>query len=422
MRGFSDIPIDRLALGIDPSPKAAKSFVAETTHQLLSTFDRSIERWRLSPQEVRFLDAMVGRHRNDRSLLASNLMLRRQLASRLIDLLHEMEATAPSRRFYLVTPLSDRWLSFDRFTQIWLGGMTHAVRQIMRLGKFTGWFGLIELQTLDETVQFFGRLLLPHGHFIAWSDDPEFDPEEAEARMAASRRLESGTGAATVTVRSDPRLSPCNMGAYIMKGAALAKRRAPNSRSPVGFVLDECALPPVSAVRQMEILSQITFDELMLSGGNGGQLRSELVRLMKQIPPRNSEIDREHAARFWVKCRRRTRRTTYQPVSINRTRAQLLPDPPISLALARSQRAEWIIPWLLLSGQAIAPRLPEWLAELICSLEPVATIEHEHRKLELMVDESLSADPLLDKMSNRCGDARPTMERSGTECHSTFPW
>ena len=272
----------------------------------------------------------------------------------------------PWRRFYLVTLLSDRWLSFDRHTQIWLGGMKDAIRQVFRLGGFTGWFGLVELQTMDETVRYFGRLLLPHGHCIAWSDDPDFDPKRSEARMAASRRLESLTGATTVTVRADPSTSVCNMAAYLMKAAALAKRRFMTARSPSGFILDECALPPVSAVRQVEILSQTTFDELMLSGGDGGPVRTELLRFMNRAPPRNSELDTEQAARFWARCRNHHRRKLYKPVLISRSGAQLLPNPPIGLACARLPPAEWSVAWLLISGQAKSPILAEEI-ERICS-------------------------------------------------------
>ena len=373
MRNFSDIKIDKASFGIDPTPKGAKRYLRGTIADMLNTFDRSVNRWSLTRMETLTLSGIIGRTRSDQNLLGSNLQLRLKLGSRLIDLLHTMETEMPNRRFYLVTLLSDRWLSFDRYAHIWLGGMKDAMRQVLRLGNFTGWFGLIELQTLDESVQALGRILLPHGHFIGWSDDPDFDPNRAAARMAGSKRLESRTSAATADVRADPLTSVCNIAAYLMKAPASAKYRVPSLRSHSGFALADCALPPVSAVRQMEILSHVTFDELMLGGGDGGYIRSELVRLIHETPPKNSEIDTGRAARFWTRCRKRTRRGAYEPVHVDRTKAQLMPHPPISLACAGVPSSYWVVQWLTASGRftddQISAQIERILTEALSSDE-----------------------------------------------------
>lgn len=235
MTGFSELQLDPAAMGIDPSAEGAKRYLRGTTLQMRDLFDRSIERLVLLPQETRIADSILGRSRGSCNGLSSNLQLRLALGCLLIDLFNAMQRAQSQRRFWLVTLISDRWLSFDRHTRIWLGGMKDTSRQVMALGGFDGWFGLLEVQTLDETTRFLGRILLPNAHFIAWSDDETFDPNEAQSRMAASGRLESYVGAATADVRVDAKTSVCNMAAYIMKAAAIAKCRVPDRNMPAGF-------------------------------------------------------------------------------------------------------------------------------------------------------------------------------------------
>jgi len=335
MVSFSQLNCRAPISNIDPSPAGAKKYLRETITQTLSLYDRGTSRWKLLPQDLIVAEAIIGRSRLVANQLASNMGLRRALGSLLIDLLGAMQNAHPRRRFFLVTLISDRWLSFDLDTYIWLGGMQNTVRPVMALGGFTGWFGMIEVQTLDETVRGLGRILMPHAHAVAWSDDPRFCPEEAEGVMRASKRLISRIGAATVDVSYREDTSACNLGAYIMKAAAVAKFREPCRYSPSGLKLSDTALPPVSAVRQVEVLSEMYFDELMLSGGDGTYLRRELKLAMLNILP-SRETSVESAAAHWDRVRARSEQTArYARVDIDNTGRQLPPDSPISLASAR---------------------------------------------------------------------------------------
>lgn len=360
MRNFSDIPI--VPQGINPEPEAAKRYLNDTITDLAEILDRGLRRWDLSTQENRMLDSLLGH--SGHNCLASNLTLRRDLGRRLVDILAEMETANPGRRFWLVTLISDRWLSFDRYCRIWLGGMKAAARQVMAMGGFCGWFGFIEVQTLDHTTSFFGRILMPHAHFIAWSDHPSFDHAGAEARMASSGRLESRTGARTVVVNRDLSTSTSNLAAYIMKAGGLAKRREVRSTRPGDMVLRDCSLPPVSAIRQVEILSQMTFDELMLGGAQGTAVRSELVKLVYRRPPRATEPDSAIAARFWMRVRSRLKSRKYEPVLIDRSTRQLPSGSPIGLACANYRREDWVVHWLLACGR-LDSSLPAWIEILV---------------------------------------------------------
>jgi hypothetical protein len=343
MATFSQLNIPKTKSNIDPSPLSAKDYLRGTISQLLDIYDRGVDRWMLLPQEIARSEEIIGRRGRYENCLASNMGLRLTSGGLLIDLCRQMELNRPERCYFLVTLISDRWLSFDRDTYIWLEGMRRTVRPVMALGGFDGWFSMLEIQSLDETVRGLGRILLPHAHAIAWSDDPAFSPEAAEQRMASSRRLVSRIGAKTVHVSYRADTSPCNLAAYIIKAACLAKYREPCIRSPSGIKLSDTALPPVSAVRQIEILSGIYFDELMLSGGDGAFLRVELKRAMLRNASRSGihEMSIERARLHWSGLRRRTGRDdNYWPVDIDRSGKQLPFASPITLACARFTRKQ----------------------------------------------------------------------------------
>jgi hypothetical protein len=248
-----------------------------------------------------------------------------------------MAKTHPQRRFMLVTLISDRWLSYDRDVYIWLGGMQYTARKVMARGGFDGWFGMAELQSLSESEAGLGRILLPHFHAVAWSDDASIDFEAAESKMAKSKRLISTTGAPTATISFHSETYAANLAAYVMKAPSVAKYRAPNIHVPPGFTLEPTALAPVSAVRLLEILSHIYFDELMLAGGDGRDVRTALKRhMIESAKAENGFVEVTQSAKLWQAARRLTKRDkNYYPVEIERSVDQLPASCPISLDLPR---------------------------------------------------------------------------------------
>jgi hypothetical protein len=338
MRSFSDIPIPKVLCQIDPDPESAKAYLRSTISQHLELYDRSMDRWGLRTQESRRLNQLLGRQSPHANQLASNMPLREGLGCLIIDAFSDMMSRRPHRRYFSVTLISDRWLAFDRDTYVWLGGMRQSIRPVMALGCFDGWFAMLEVQTLDETVRGLGRILLPHAHAIAWSDDPEFSPENAVTVMTKSHRLVSRLGAPTVEIRYFDNTNPRNLAAYLFKAASVAKFREPCMRSPSGLHLADTALPPGSAVRQSEVLSGMYFDELMLTGGDGAYLRTKAKQFCRDWIAKSKgwEISAESAETTWLRTRRRTGRDdNYAPVSVVRETRQLPYHSPISLAAAR---------------------------------------------------------------------------------------
>ena len=179
--------------------------------------------------------------------------------------------------------------------------------------------------------------MLPHFHAVAWSDDPGFNPEYAGSRMRASARLVSRIAAQTADVSYAIDTSPTNLAAYVSKAPSVGKFREPDRLSPSGFCLSPSALAPVSAVRLLEILSGMYFDELMLSGGNGTYLRTELRRHMIDCATVIGRIVTvEQSTRQWNRVRARTGRDRFHyPLEIVRQPTQLPIDSPISLECPR---------------------------------------------------------------------------------------
>lgn len=182
--------------------------------------------------------------------------------------------------------------------------------------------GSVEFQTLAERAGGFGHLVLPNVHAVAWMNDAAFSFEAAEATMAASGRLVSETGASTVTVRRRDDTSPTNLAAYMFKGACVAKYRDVRNGGPWGVALADCALPPRAAARQIELLSAMYLDELILASGQGKRIRRELEQhLNASIRPRIGELSTEAAARFWKGAFGRTP-AFYGAVAVDRSTAQ----------------------------------------------------------------------------------------------------
>ncbi len=338
LRGFSQLNTGSRWAEIDTSPAGAKEWLRETIRQMGDITRRSFERRELLPQHSLMLNRVLGAQRGAPcTMLASNLHQRSQCGAALIDFMDVHRRQTPERRYFLVTIFSDRWLSFDRaHTIIWLGGMKKIIAEVMRHAGFEGWFGAVEIQTLDETTGGLGRALLPHFHAIGWTTDRNFDPDAAAVRMQRLGRLKSHNNAQTVVITGDDGSSPSNLAAYILKAPSLAKAREPCASSPSGFRFTKTALPPIAAARLTEVLSGIYFDELLLSGGNGKGIRTHLRRLVRSsISDRSHHnISIEQAQRFWTELRRQGPLKRYPAVKVERTFGQLDLHSPICLASA----------------------------------------------------------------------------------------
>lgn len=320
MNGFSEYIFRVERPKVDPTVRGALRHVRTTLKQAADLHLKSTARWGLTEEQTDTERELLGLDRGPpRNALASNITAKYVVAKRAIELLDRRQQRNPQRRWFLVTLINDRWMTYDRETEIWLGGMIATARPVLQLARFDGWLANVEIQTIDESRAGIGRWLLPHVHGVGWSDDPDFDVEAAEARMCESRRLYSGIGARTaqISVWDDSRA--CNQFAYVEKGACIAKCRHWNGRSPSGFWLGDCALRPISAVRQNEILSQVEVTDLLFAGGDGTSLRDKLKGHLHAAMRGNNAppLTPRDARRFWQEVRPERYRH-YRDVQIHR--------------------------------------------------------------------------------------------------------
>ena len=297
---------------VDPSPAGASGFVRDTLRQIVALHYRSTERWMLPRSLLQVERAMIGwPGERPRNVLASNTAAKYVVARKAIELLDEQQNQHPGRRYYLVTLISDRWITYSHKTKLWLGGMIATSRPVMQLAGFDGWLGIVEIQTIMEAFIDKGRWLLPHVHAVAWSDDPDFDYRAAARRMNASDRLYNRIGAPCADIRhweqqGKPLSRATNIAAYVFKGASLGKYRRWDGHSYSGFYLEDTKLSPIAAVRQNEILSSVELMALIFAGGTGAAIRNELRRhLNSEVPGSATELTPDHARRFWDRVRSR---------------------------------------------------------------------------------------------------------------------
>lgn len=323
MKGFSQLNTE-MALEIDAintadrgMPFTPTKYLQHTCREHLDLVDRSIDRWRPLPQERRNLDEIIGRSGASRNCLASNHRLRMSVGNKFINLSKQLQLESPKRQFSLVTLVSDPWLILDRDPYVRLKAMRQTIHPVMALAEWDGWFGIIEFQTLSETVSGLGRVVMAHVHVMAWTERRSFYPERAQALMSDQKRIWTANGIPAVDVREIVDATPERVAAYMAKASSVAKRRLPDKNYASGFKLMPCALAPISAVRQTEILSGMYMDELMISGGEGCRIRTELVKHMLMRFDRGY-MSTEIALGFWERLRTRAGRDDYFPVFIDR--------------------------------------------------------------------------------------------------------
>lgn len=234
------------------------------------------------------LECLLGFKAATEKLLASNLRLRvaaSEILSQLLGELRENSLSMSARGFCYGSFLGP--LVNERTPEIDVDAFRARVDKLIRSENLSSVFG-IELQALTNYPQRGkGCSFLLNAHALLWTDDTEFDVDEAQRRMRQSCRLVSELGAptATLTPRTLNEGELEYAGRYMLKPPADGKFRARHDEIPNRWVLKPTdQVRPAMLLRLAEILSQLEFTDLVWSVNDETAIRT---RWKQRLAERN---------------------------------------------------------------------------------------------------------------------------------------
>jgi len=327
MHSFSQLNLPQIDLAADA--KGARDWLRKTYVDFADIFWRGMDRWGTTDAQHRYLQTLLGRSRWITNDLASNCELQTRFGGWLVDQTCQMRVELPHRRLFHVTIINDWWLTSERQTVVVLGGVKHTLSDVMALGCFDGWLGKIEFQTVDHSNPLFGRLVQPHVHVLAWTDDHRFSASDSHSRMITSCRLLSVAEIEKTVVLEEATDGISWIPGYMSKAPSVAKHKIAARYLDSKFRLDDCKLQPVSAIRSFEILSQLRLIDLVVGGGKGRAMRRLAERWIEEaVTVCPASIDAVESARQWQKFRQTpklrkwAKRVDYRPVIIRHDKGQ----------------------------------------------------------------------------------------------------
>ena len=232
------------------------------------------------------MQLLLGNRGSTDQLLLSSKRVRRYAGESLIYLLDSEQRKSarshPGRTWWFLTFLADGGFINTYRPEIDVPAFKKRVDALVRSSGLNAVCAL-ELQALTNyPLKGLGRTLMLNGHAIGYTDEP-FDAVAVEKRLRASPRLQHSWGLPTVEIKQiDVSGEPVAwLAYYLLKAPHIAKYREWNPAArPPGYRLKDTSMRSDVAVRLVELLSQLTFNEMVWGVGGGaaivGQWRREL--------------------------------------------------------------------------------------------------------------------------------------------------
>lgn len=266
---------------------------------------------------------ILGYGRLTNSMLASDLKLRCRATNILAKLLVDLHLSRPNLNFYLFTFSNDFANTSDRTPIIEINKMQRSIDQVFRKLKLSS-LSALEIQGVGNYPRKRnGRLLMLHGHTIAWT-------ERSVNCGATMRELNSSPfwvnslGAKPIDVRlvTPTRDDLAYISYYIFK-APYEVKMIENRKCGPRLKSTTKGYQPEFAVRILECLSQLELKVLVRSANEGVSIRKEWSRRLtywhRSRPQWNEDkVDDAAVNQFWDRIRRKKRRVKYQPYKIQR--------------------------------------------------------------------------------------------------------
>ena len=243
---------------------------------------KAYSKWEMTRTEKDELECVLGFKSATEPLLASNLKLRHASVEILAPLVTELRIASldvPHRRFwhgsFLGPHINEREPNLDVVSKF-----KTDVDRLIRAARLNA-IAVTEFQTLTNYPQHKrGCSFLTNAHAIMWADDPNFDADNAEKTMRASKRLKSALGAPTAELK--PRdLSPGQLeylAYYLLKAPVDGKYRERDPDNSSRWILSPTSVRPPLLLRLAEILSHLELPDLVWGVGDGTEIRARWKR------------------------------------------------------------------------------------------------------------------------------------------------
>lgn len=275
-----------------------------------------LKRWTLPDGIITQIEAMFGYPGTQPNALASNMTTRLAVGRRWVIEAVGMQRRHPEWSFFMVTIFDDRIRTSERETRIDLSAFVKNIRNLLNYAGIKDWLGTIEFQAYNNGKRGLGGDLSPHGHILFWL--PFGMTKQMRQRLEGTRRFSSLSGAPTVMVteRANTSGQIAHWASYIFKAPERAANvRTLQSKQGVGDSRD-AFLRPIYAIRLMEVLSQMTLDQLIIAGGDGRTYRKRIDEIIRRrsVYSRSWPLRPEDARNVWAVARVIAKKTNRTPV------------------------------------------------------------------------------------------------------------
>ncbi len=277
------------------------------------------DNWTLDADDKRQLLSILGFF-PCAGLIASNKAVRVKTASIRARAIEKLRARP--LHWYFITLTSADWHTQHNDTEIRLGEIRQATIDLMAQEQFH-WIGCIEFDICNNWRGGVGGLVvMPHVHILAWRED-KISARKLQADWCENPRLKPFLGRPTVTVKTIRKAKDISHRCFYMgKPNNLVKsfRMSEDGAELVHVYSVENSARPSQVLRISEILSHLTWDDILMGGGQGARLTERwLHELRSWLSSVDDSAEQLHdIGEFWARIRPARSRKTYGPVRIIR--------------------------------------------------------------------------------------------------------
>jgi len=268
------------------TPKQAKALAIANGRIAWEREQRALKQFKPDDRMLEWLDENIGFKPGSTSMSAAHKGLRVHAAFLMAKKFRRFfRENAGRLQFHFVTIIHDGWRTTDRQALINLVDIKERVRNLFHPYPSLHHIGVIELDALNNYPgKGDGLMIIPHAHLMVWSKD-KIEPEALSAMIAGASRLTSEWGADPVVSLPVTEENVVHLSQYMFEQAYKCKRLG---KAHAGTGVRKLRtltrkVPPHLTLRLSEILAHCTLKELIISKGQGLELKGALVKALSEF-------------------------------------------------------------------------------------------------------------------------------------------